>query len=82
MIPNAENYNGATEYAHQLIERIGKSQTWVAKRLGVSDRRVRYILKGSRIVNGAETEVHMTYTEQFTLECLAVAVESAADLSA
>lgn len=78
MIPNAENYNGATEYAQSLVERIGKPQTWIAKRLGVSDRRVRYILKGSRIVNGVETEVRMTYTEQFTLECLVAAVEAAA----
>ncbi|UZJ58571.1 hypothetical protein OKW98_18515 [Pseudomonas sp. KU26590] len=82
MIPNAENYNGDTKNAQQLIERIGKSQTWIAKRLGVSDRRIRYIIKGSRIVNGVDTDVRMTYTEQFTLECLAVAVESAAGLSA
>lgn len=80
MIPNAETYNGATEYAQSLIERIGKSQTWIAKRIGISDRRVRYILKGSRIVNGIETEVRMIYTEQFALECLADAVERAATL--
>lgn len=81
MTPNAEQYKPDTAYAQQLVERIGKSQTWISKRLGVTDRRVRYILKGSRIVNGAETAVHMTYCEQFALECLAAAVEGAADLA-
>lgn len=77
MLPNAELYKPETAYAHELVERIGQSQTWISKRLGVTDRRVRYILKGSRIVNGAETEVHMTYCEQFALECLAAGAEQA-----
>jgi len=46
----------------------------------VSDRRVRYILNGSRIVNGEPTPVAMSYTEQFALECLAEAVKAAANL--
>jgi hypothetical protein len=80
MIPNADNYNPSTEYAAQLVADIGRSQTWIAKRLGVSDRRVRYILNGSRIVNGEPTRVAMSYTEQFALECLAEAVKAAANL--
>ena len=80
MTPNADNYNPSTDYAAQLVERIGKSQTWIAKRLGVSDRRIRYILNGSRIVNGKAVDVRMSYAEQFALECLADAVAQAAQL--
>lgn len=80
MTPNADNYNPSTEYAKELIEKIGKSQVWIAKRLGVSDRRIRYIVNGSRIVNGETIDVKMSYTEQFAMECLAEAVRQASEL--
>lgn len=80
MTPNADNYNPSTEYAKDLIEKIGKSQVWIAKRLGVSDRRIRYIVNGSRIVNGETVDVRMSYTEQFALEALAKAAEAARSL--
>lgn len=81
MIPNADNYKPSTEYARELIERIGKTQEWIARRLGVTSRRVRYIAHGVRITNGVPGPIYMSYTEQFTLECLAAAIESAADLA-
>ena len=80
MTPDADLYKPATEYAAELVRRIGKSQTWIAKRLGVSDRRIRYILNGSRVVNGETVDVRMSYCEQFALECLAKAIEEAAKI--
>ncbi|WP_299836023.1 hypothetical protein [Pseudomonas sp.] len=71
MIPNAELYNPSTEYADKLVTRIGQTPAWIAKRIGVTDRRIRYILDGSRTVKGVTTEIEMTYPEQFALECLA-----------
>jgi hypothetical protein len=71
MIPNAEQYNPATEYADKLISRIGQTPSWIAKRIGVTDKRIRYILEGERTVKGETTAIQMTYTEQFALECLA-----------
>lgn len=71
MIPNAELYNPSTEYADKLISRIGQTPAWIAKRIGVTDKRIRYILEGERTVKGETTPIQMTYTEQFALECLA-----------
>jgi hypothetical protein len=71
MTPNAELYNPSTEYADKLVTRIGQTPTWIAKRIGVTDRRIRYILDGSRTVKGVTSPIQMTYTEQFALECLA-----------
>ncbi|MCX7081411.1 MAG: hypothetical protein NTV76_19110 [Pseudomonas sp.] len=71
MSPNAELYNPSTDYADKLITRIGQTPTWIAKRIGVTDKRIRYILEGSRTVKGETTLIQMTYTEQFALECLA-----------
>lgn len=71
MTPNAEHYNPATEYADKLISRIGQTPSWIAKRIGVTDKRIRYILDGERTVKGETTPIQMTYTEQFALECLA-----------
>jgi hypothetical protein len=70
MIPNAELYNPSTEYADKLVTRIGQTPAWIAKRIGVTDRRIRYILDGSRTVKGVTSPIQMTYTEQFALECL------------
>ena len=74
MTPNAELYNPSTEYADKLISRIGQTPSWIAKRIGVTDKRIRYILEGERTVKGETTPIQMTYTEQFALECLAAEV--------
>lgn len=71
MTPNAERYNPSTDYADKLISRIGQTPSWIAKRIGVTDKRIRYILDGERTVKGESTPIQMTYTEQFALECLA-----------
>ncbi|MDB5984224.1 MAG: hypothetical protein JWQ69_5239 [Pseudomonas sp.] len=71
MTPNAEFYKPTTEYADKLVTRIGQTPAWIAKRIGVTDKRIRYILDGSRTVKGVTTEILMTYPEQFALECLA-----------
>ena len=71
MTPNAERYNPSTDYADKLISRLGQTPTWIAKRIGVTDKRIRYILDGERTVKGESTPIQMTYTEQFALECLA-----------
>lgn len=70
MTPNAELSNPSTEYADKLISRIGQTPSWIAKRIGVTDKRIRYILDGERTVKGETTPIQMTYTEQFALECL------------
>ena len=71
MTPNAEFYKPTTEYADKLISQIGQTPSWIAKRIGVTDKRIRYILDGERTVKGETTPIQMTYTEQFALECLA-----------
>ena len=70
MTPNAELYNPSTDYADKLVTRIGQTPGWIAKRIGVTDRRIRYILDGSRTVKGVTTAIEMTYPEKFALECL------------
>lgn len=71
MTPNAERYNPSIDYADKLISQIGQTPWWIAKRIGVTDKRIRYILEGERTVKGETTPIQMTYTEQFALECLA-----------
>ncbi|CAE6868667.1 hypothetical protein R69658_08016 [Paraburkholderia aspalathi] len=81
MTPDARKYNPDPAHARTLIERIqatGKPQRWIAEGLGISERRVRYLIAGSRIVNGETLAVAMSYTEQLALECLADAAEVAA----
>ncbi|MBV6824898.1 hypothetical protein [Pseudomonas sp. PD9R] len=77
MTPNAEFYKPTTEYADKLISQIGQTPSWIAKRIGVTDKRIRYILDGERTVKGETTLIQMTYTEQFALECLAAAAKAA-----
>jgi hypothetical protein len=76
MTPNAEFYKPTTEYADKLISQIGQTPSWIAKRIGVTDKRIRYILDGERTVKGETTPIQMTYTEQFALECLAAAAKA------
>lgn len=52
---------------HQCQEAHGLSQAGVAARIGISSRRLEYLLSGRR---GAK-RVTMTYPEQFALEALA-----------
>jgi len=76
MTPNAEFYKPTPEYADKLISQIGQTPSWIAKRIGVTDKRIRYILDGERTVKGETTPIKMTYTEQFALECLAAAAKA------
>ena len=76
MPPNAEFYKPTPEYADKLISQIGQTPSWIAKRIGVTDKRIRYILDGERTVKGETTPIQMTYTEQFALECLAAAAKA------
>ncbi|CAI8699268.1 hypothetical protein C9I50_02250 [Pseudomonas prosekii] len=76
MTPNAEFYKPTAEYADKLISQIGQTPSWIAKRIGVTDKRIRYILDGERTVKGETTPIQMTYPEQFALECLAAAAKA------
>ncbi len=69
-------HNPTPEYMQELMRRIGKSQTWVAERTGISRRRIQYLLVGSKIFAGVKQDVRMTYPEQHILECLAEASEN------
>jgi DNA-binding transcriptional regulator LsrR (DeoR family) len=75
MTPDARNHREAPELVRQLVERIGKSQRWIAERVGISERRLRYLIAGTRDVEGKKVDVTTTYPEQFALECLAQAAE-------
>ena len=79
MYPNADRYNPDTEYANKLVDRIGQTPAWIALRLGVTEKRMRYILAGSRTIKGDTTEILMSYSEQFCLECLAAEAKAAKD---
>lgn len=77
MTPNCpENFASTPEIARALVERIGKSQRWIAERIGIGERKMRYVLAGSREVDGKQIAVTLTYAEQFALECLASAAEA------
>lgn len=70
-----ENFSPTPEQARVLVARIGKSQRWIADRLGIGERHLRYVLNGTREVNGKTLPVLMTYLEQYALEALACAME-------
>ena len=77
MTPNCpQKFESTPEIARALVERIGKSQRWIAERIGISERRLRYLVAGSRDVEGKTVAVTLTYAEQFALECLASAAEA------
>jgi hypothetical protein len=75
MTPDADNHSPTPETVRSLVERIGKSQFWIAATIGISERRLRYLIAGSRELEGKTVEVAVTYPEQFALECLARAAE-------
>ena len=72
MVPNAHTLHQPTAaYMAELMRRIGKPQTWVAERTGISRRRIQYLLVGQKTFAGETKPVLLTYPEQFILETLA-----------
>lgn len=71
IVNRAVYHNPTPEAMRALMERIGKSQIWVADRTGISRRRIQYLLVGSKEFNGETQKVKLTYPEQHILECLA-----------
>lgn len=76
-IPNREELHRTDpEYMRELMARIGKPQTWVADRTGISRRRIQYLLVGTKEFAGEIQQVKLTYPEQYILEALADAGEA------
>jgi 3-oxoacyl-[acyl-carrier-protein] synthase III len=75
MTPNANQHAPHPDTVRNLVKRIDKSQQWIANRIGISERRLRYLIAGTRDVDGKQTDVLLTYPEQFALEELASAAE-------
>ncbi|WP_152613933.1 hypothetical protein [Burkholderia pseudomallei] len=72
MIPNSNDHQVSPDYVRELVQRIGKPQRWIADRVGISERRLRYLIAGSREVDGKMVDVKLSYPEQFALECLSL----------
>ena len=71
-IPNAIELCQDKGFAESLLKRIGRSQTWIAAKSGISKRRIQYLITGHRTDNtGAVIPVHLSYPEQFLLETFA-----------
>ena len=69
MQPNAtENHNPDPDYLRSLIEKIGVSQRAAARRVGVSERMMRYYLMPATDPNHTPAP----YAVQFALEVWAV----------
>lgn len=64
MTPNAANHNPAPEYLRGLVASAGLSQREAARRIGVSERMMRYYLADG------EANREAPYVVQFALECL------------
>lgn len=63
------------------MQRIDRPLSWIAKRTGISERKLRYLLDGYRVMAGGKRiDVLMRYPEQVVLELLARTVEAAAAL--
>lgn len=75
MTPNANLHAPHPATVRNLVARIDKSQQWIANRIGISERRLRYLIAGTREIDGKQTDVVLTYPEQFALEELASAAE-------
>lgn len=67
MKPNAQLHNPAPEYLRGLLESAGLSQREAAKRIGISDRVIRYYLSDA----DSATYRPAPYPVQFALEALA-----------
>ena len=78
-MPNIANYDSRLWYTRSVIERAqerhGLSQSALAERIGISRRRLQYIMAGGAYRNGKEgryyVSVNWTYLEQYALEALA-----------
>ena len=62
MKPNASKHNHDPAYLRELLERAGLSQREAARRIGISERVMRYYLAGER---------EAPYPVQYALESLA-----------
>lgn len=67
MIPDASRHWPRPEYLRALLERAGLSQREAARRIGISERVMRYYLAGER---------EAPYPVQYALEGLAVNLKS------
>ena len=78
MVPNcpAGVFHSSKAQFQDLFTRIGKSQRWIADRTGISERRVRYLAAGGRLVSAEFVATEMSYIEFFALACLAEAAET------
>lgn len=76
--------NLSTVYFRQMFEVIGLSQSELGMRLGVSARRIRYLMAGSRLADEylSRVPVVMSYCEQYAMEALAVEALSNKSLNA
>lgn len=61
MKPNALKHNPDPDYLRELIDRAGLSQREAARRIGISERVMRYYLSGER---------EAPYPVQYALESL------------
>jgi hypothetical protein len=71
MLPNPSTLDQSPEFFNALCARIGKSQYWIADHSGISRRRILYLAAGSRVINGEQKAVKLSFPEQFILEYLA-----------
>lgn len=67
MKPDATNHDPRPEYLRALIEQAGLSQRDAARRIGISERVMRYYLSDA-------DERAAPYPVQFALECLALGI--------
>lgn len=77
-IPDLSEFNPSTKDAAALIARVGRPNSWIAGKIGVSERRLRYIVAGYRMAGKVRIDTHIKYPEQFALECLVAAIEATA----
>ena len=71
MRPDPDTLDQSPEYFLELVERIGRGTVWISRNSGISRRRLLYLSKGERTVNSVVQPVHMSYPEQWIIECLA-----------
>jgi len=73
MLPNPDTLDTTPEYFRELCDRIGHGSYWIAAHTGISRRRLLYLAAGTRVLNGEQQSVRMSFPEQFILEYLAEA---------
>lgn len=70
MKPNPSTHQPTHAYFMALRKRLNASAKWIAQHTGISQRRIEYLTAGERLINGKRVETHMTYPEQWILECV------------